>query len=321
MGAPVSILPEVASGVASLGNTLLSNFLGRSNMDKQVKQAIELMDYQWNHYQSPSAQVAAYGAAGLNPAVMFGSPQGQLATPSVNQPTPSYAPVDMLRGMDGFANYIRAVAEAKKAGVETRNLEKDLELKQVDQETKEFALSLQKLYGNRQKVLELSLLRRNIVLAMDNHDINEYDKLIKEWDSMTASIVNEAEGYKKGILKKQFDNEDARLRLSNRVLEGQGTAAFAAAEVSKSQAEVNRENRRLQGALADIEESTKSAKIESLISEYEKNGWLNEADANEARLRASRLHGVDLRRDNSRFFKAVDDLSEWIKSKAKIFSK
>lgn len=66
----LSLLPYLISGAASIGSAFIQNFGAKSRQD------------QMNAYNTPSAQMARYGAAGLNPNLIYG--QG---TPG-NQPGP-----------------------------------------------------------------------------------------------------------------------------------------------------------------------------------------------------------------------------------------
>ena len=74
-------------GAANLIGGAVNNIVNRSNMRQQVEQSKELMDYQWNKYQSYAAQVRSMQAAGLNPAAMYGQSGTSSASPSVNIPT------------------------------------------------------------------------------------------------------------------------------------------------------------------------------------------------------------------------------------------
>lgn len=121
MGAPLLLEPHVAaSGVAalgSLGSTFLNGVFNRSAMADQVAASKELMDYQWEKFQSPLAQVNAMAHAGINPAVAFGQGgSGFTATPSAAMPTNT---TPQIGGVNDIANFVKAMAEAKKAGLES----------------------------------------------------------------------------------------------------------------------------------------------------------------------------------------------------------
>lgn len=121
MPAPLLLSPEVVSSgigaIGSLGSTFLNGMLNRSAMKDQVQASKELMDYQWNKFQSPMAQVNAMAAAGINPAVAFGQGgSGFTATPSAAMPTNT---TPQIGGITDIATFVKAMAEAKKAGLES----------------------------------------------------------------------------------------------------------------------------------------------------------------------------------------------------------
>lgn len=120
MPAPVLLTPEVvASGVGalgSIGSSFLNAAFNRSAMKDQLAASKELMDYQWQKFQSPLAQVNSLAAAGINPAVALGQGgSGFTATPSAAMPT-SVPP--QIGGISDLGSFVKALAEAKKANLE-----------------------------------------------------------------------------------------------------------------------------------------------------------------------------------------------------------
>lgn len=118
MSAPIDLNPKsvlLSSGIGalgSLGSAVLGGILNRSNMAAQVEKSKELMQYQWDHFQSPKAQVNALAAAGLNPAVALGQGgSGFTATPSAAMPTSQPVPVPDIGTIGQF---VQAMAMAKK---------------------------------------------------------------------------------------------------------------------------------------------------------------------------------------------------------------
>lgn len=323
--------PIVLGSLVSAGGSLLgsigSQMFNRSNMAEQVAASKELMDYQWKNFNSPAAQISALNQKGLGANAYLGG-KGSVGTPSPSMPSSAPISLDGVTDLSGISSYIMSVANAKKAGMDTKLSEQEIKNKEVERQRNEFELNLRKEFGKDIQTAELANAYMYLVLASDTSDLNEQEKRLNDWRIASEKAVSQANEHNRDILKQRLENMPVAINLENRLNEekiksekASQSASYASAEAAHEQANVSRENRRLQAALADIEEDTKSYKIESLISEYQRNGWLSEADANEARLRASRLHSIELRRDNSRLFKATDDLSEWLKSKLKIFGK
>lgn len=327
MAAPLLLNPQVlASGIGaigSLGSSLLGGLMNRNNMAKQVQASKDLMDYEWEKYKSPSAQVNALAAAGINPAVALGQGgSGFTATPSPVMPTaPNFVPPsigDVSSFMLALANAKKMEADAKKAGVETKNIE-------VETQAKQFDLELSKIFAAPEKYAALTLAWKNVVLADDEHSI-------KEWTKEKEKMLAQTQGVQRDTLQKVLDNMDTQIKLENQqkeediklIQEKQKTektsqsANLASANASNAAAAVSRENRRLQSALADVEEAGKVEKINSLIAEYKSKGLISDADAKEAQIKLDRLNSVEDKRSTS-FFREVDNYLEWLKNKVSIF--
>ena len=122
MSAPVqsnngSLLASGIGALGSLGSSIINGAFNYLSMDKQQEMAKDLMNYQWEHFQSPKAQAQAMAAAGINPAVAFGQGgSGFTATPSPTMPSSS---PPTFGGMMDIAGFVKAMAEAKKAGLES----------------------------------------------------------------------------------------------------------------------------------------------------------------------------------------------------------
>ena len=141
MAAPVLLNPQVvASGIGalgSLGSSFLNGMFNRSAMKDQIEASKELMDYQWDKFQSPLAQVNALAHAGINPSVALGQGgSGFTATPSASMPT-SVPP--QIGGISDIASFVKAMAEAKKADVDIKNVEVDTQAKQFELELSHFS--------------------------------------------------------------------------------------------------------------------------------------------------------------------------------------
>lgn len=317
------LAPEIIGSIVGAGSGLLNTGLNALNMGAQTKAAKELMDYQWKNFQSPKAQVAAMGAAGLNAGALFGDGKGAFASPSVAMPSSVPAQVD---GVASMANYLTAVAAAKKAGVETSNLE-------VERQAKQFELELSKFFAAPAKVAEITLAWKNVMLANDEHNI-------KEWQKVKEEMLAGLSGVQKQAAEKEFANMDTVIEQQNRQREEdikltkerqktEGTqqiansasaeASRASAENQRSQAAVNKENRRIQAALADFEETAKPYKITSYLKELKAKNAISQADYNEAILKLDRLQDVIETRNTSEIYSGVDSFTDWLKGKVSIF--
>ena len=303
----LEFLGAAGNAIGSIGSALIGNALGKANEERQ-----------WKEYYSPQAQVRNLAAAGINPAVVMGN-QSPVLTAGGQMQMPDVPNLGLgTTSLSEIGNYLNAAANAKKAGVDTRSAEEDIKLKQIEQSRNSFENNLRQTFGLKQAAQDLALSEAKVRLAQLSGDNAEVDKAIKEYTKAKEKALSECQEKQRDILQKELDNKDTELQLSNRVLKTQGDANIASANASNTQAEVNRQNRRLQSALADVEEAGKIDKINSLIAEYKKNGSISDADAKEADIKLSRLNDIQDKR-SSYFFKEVDGFTEWIKSKISIF--
>ena len=330
MAVPIDWSSAVASGINAFGGLLgsgISQSYNRENMALQSQYAKELMDYQWSKYQSPAAQVAAMTRAGLNPAVLFGSGgKGAFAAPTPSFPSSSPVSVPNVFDMGVAASFIKSVADAKKAGMDTRLSEQEIKNKEIERQLNEFNLGLQKEFGKSFKSVELEKAYRDLLLSVDSHDLNIQQKALNGWKIATEKAVSGIKESEREIALQRLANNPTAITLENELMKEKAKtekahqgALVASAEQSLTQADVNRENRRLQSALADIEEDSRFAKIHAIISKYVADGVMSEADASEARQRLDFLNTKEFKRNNSSMMKFVDDFSEWLKSKVRIF--
>ena len=292
------IASSAASGVINTGLGLL----GQGIVNKQARD-----NYQWQYdnFLSPKAQVKALTAAGLNPAAAFGNNAPVLNSGGLSIPANPLGGIG-TSSLSDISNYIMAKSQAKKNGAEVKNLD-------IDAEAKQFELDLNKLFSSPERVANLTAAWKNVRLQDDEHNI-------KQWTAAKEKALSELSGVQRDTAQKVLDNMDIQIQQENKqraedirlTQERQKTertsqsANVASANASNAAASVSRENRRLQAALADIEEAGKTEKINSLIAEYKKNGSLSEADAKEAALRLSRLESVEDKRSTT-FFKEVDN--------------
>lgn len=306
------------TGLGALGGSLINGSLGLLGQDRQLAKSKELLDYQWNKMYSPLAQVKNLAAAGVNPAAAFANNApvfnsgGQLSMP--DNPFGGIG----TSSLTDISNYLLAKANAKKAGADTRKADAEADAVSFENE-------LNRVFKQPERVANLMSAYKSLQLQDDEHSRNE-------WINAKEKALSELTGIQKDTAEKVFNNMDTQIKLENMqrqeeiklTQEKQKTektsqsANVAAANASNTQADVNRAVRRLQSALADVEESGKTYKIESLISEYQKNKSISDADAKEANIKLSRLRELEYKRD-SRLFGEVDNFLEWIKGKVSIF--
>ena len=310
-----SFLGDLALNAASpVVNGALS-FLGM-NVQKSAEK--DMMKWQYDNFLSPRKQVSNLAAAGINPAAAMGN-----SAPILNS-APSAAGLQAPQfgigttSLSDLASYITAKSGQKQS-------EADIRLKEAETRAKQLENELTQVFGSPKAAAEVALAWKNVRLSDDTHDLNLQQKAINEYRQVTEKALSETSEHNRDMAKKRLDNLDTELKLENALKREEAkterskqSANLAAAAASNTQADLNRENRRLQAALADVEEAGKLDKINSLIAEYRKNGSLSAADAKEADIRLSRLSDVEDKR-NSRFFREVDGFLEWLKDKVSIF--
>lgn len=145
MGLLGDILDTVTGGVFGLASTGL-NMMGSQQLQDDAQQfqreewtrqfnlsnqrQDELISSQ-REYESPAAYMQRLRKAGLNPSALFpsgGSLLGQQVSPSVNMPSgvtsPHFTPADIGFGQhfEAFGNFVKAMADAKKSGLDSELL-------------------------------------------------------------------------------------------------------------------------------------------------------------------------------------------------------
>ena len=186
----MGIVKDIGSSLISVGGGLLGNILANQSLSKQVEAQKDLMDYQWKNYASPLAQAQSYAAAGFNPAVAMGNGNISSMQPSASAPT---APVYStgIENLSELGNYMLAVAQAKKAGVDTSKSEQEIKNLEITRQADAFELELKKVFARPQLATELRQAYINVLNAQDTHDINQLDKAIKEWTKAKEKAESE----------------------------------------------------------------------------------------------------------------------------------
>lgn len=228
--------------INSVGSLIGMNTSASKQMDLQK----DLMQYQWNNFQSPTAQVKELAKAGINPAVAFGN--GAPSMGSFNQ-APALSPPSFGIGttsLTELAYYMKSLADAKKAGVDTKVGEEEVKNKQIERQVMEFNLDIQKAFGKEFKSVELAQAYRNLLLLSDTHDLNELDKAIRTYKQEAEKAISTQEGYKAEMLRQRMENNPVVIRLENELLEekskterSQQSVNYASAKNQSSQADQN----------------------------------------------------------------------------------
>lgn len=139
-------IPPLLIGAAmAAGSSLMNQSLNRSNLAYKSEMEKGLMDYEWQNYKSPQAQVHALTQAGLNPAAFFGGGAGSVATPSHSAVSDSplmVDGVDVPRLLLTESEILKNTADAKKAGSEAegRDIENRLATDTYKDRVEEIAL-------------------------------------------------------------------------------------------------------------------------------------------------------------------------------------
>lgn len=98
------VSPTIA-GAAALGSAAIGGASAAVKNKKTLKYTKQLMDYQWQNYGSPAAQLAAYHSAGINPNAsnMQQVQQPQMEQPNLESPG--------LVGLQSFMSFIPQMSQ------------------------------------------------------------------------------------------------------------------------------------------------------------------------------------------------------------------
>lgn len=323
MAEPLSLGAALGiSGGLGLLNSGLQFLGGNYSQAKQIAAQKDLFDYTWEKANSPNAQVRNLTAAGLNPVAMLGSH----GLSEIGSPSGQISPIDYqgigTTDLSGLAQYIAATADAKKKGVEIPGIEQETKGKILDNDRRQFENDLFKKYGSEKMAADTALAWQNYALALQSEDLNEQELTKKQWETAKEKALSKVASNQRDILQKELDNKDIELKLSNeqkrqeiKTEKSKQSANYASANASNTQADVNRQLRRLNSALADVEESAKTDKIQNLINEYRAKSAMSDLDYQEAN---RRIEAMQHMRDNE-LGREVDNFLEWLKGKVSIF--
>lgn len=280
-----------------------------------------------NRYNDPSQQVARLQSAGINPNSVFGG-QGQVATGSMNNTpinTPSInplpagsasatgqfpvaQPINFAQGMEQFGQFIKAISEAKKAGVETRQMEElfDTKMKQALQDLygQELANQLQKVSvdiaketkdSKVQEQLKKVVLLTSQAKLVDAQTTTEFSKQFNlEMDTLLKDIARLKIGKEKEELELrvkflQASFDDRLLEIKSAISKNKASAAkdYAIArnenefrenrgKILGSMVNIKKDVSRIVHSEADIKQATQQAEIEKIMEECKQAGILTE---------------------------------------------
>lgn len=315
-GYQLAVVPElIGAGVAAGGSLLntglnaLFNGTNKSNARYSQELQKDLMDYQWSKYGSPKAQAQAYAEAGFNPAVAFGQGGLSAAQPSVKAPEVA-STGNVVTPMD-ITNDILALAQAKKAGVETKNLE-------IEAQAKQFDLDLQKVYGSDEKYVGLLNAWKLARSSDDQHDIAEWTKKKEEaLAGLSGAQKDTAEKILANMdyqIKQENEQRSENIALTKEKQKTEGTmqqANKASARASNAQADLSQSQKKYQDIVNDIKDSGKSFELENIINKWKSENKINNYQYEQAKFwlrRMSKLNkqleGDDLK---SKISRELDD--------------
>lgn len=298
----------IGAGLAA-GNTALNSI----GIGQQTGASKDLMDYQWKNFTSPQAQVRSVAAAGLNPAAVLSEGKGSFASPSVSMPTVSPVQMD---GVDTLANYLVAKTQAEKNKVDTK-------LTDIEAQSKQFELDLNKTYAKPERVSNLLAAWKSMRLQDDEHARNE-------WLNAKEKFLADLAGIQKDTAQKVLDNMDTQIQQENKqraediklTQEKQRTektsqsANTAAARASNSQADVNTELQKIHSIEREVLEAGKVDKINSYLAELREKKMLSDERYQELR---ERIRSIKNRQDYADkhawygdFLNFMDDLSYYM---------
>lgn len=209
-----------------------------SEREAQNQHAIDI----YNMYQSPEALVRQYKAAGLNPRLAMDSggnissasgTSGSAPSGSHVQPASVPPPYMSLNGFSGsfrnIADALASLGQAKKAGVETSQLEQmfgeKLRGMTIANDLQHFMLGLNMKFGNQRQIAEIQKLLQDVSIGK----------------ATESQIKQSADNLKKQgvLLGKDVDSYESRLNAELRKSRAAAAASEASAKDSLSHVGVN----------------------------------------------------------------------------------
>lgn len=184
--------------LGSVANSLIGNAQAKSNAQYSMNMQKDLLDYQWDKYGSPKAQLDSYAAAGVNPMVALGQGSVRGSSPSVPSPQVSTAPVPFDTGLQNMPNAVLAAAEANKAGLEAegQKLLNEYNVKTMAERVRAVGLQNHWTEENTTKVIqdwnktigEINILEKDA--AIKQIDLDKHESLVNSLIDSYAAKAN-----------------------------------------------------------------------------------------------------------------------------------
>lgn len=265
---------SLASGVSSFvgglpvsGFNMLMNHLG---MNQQMSSAKEMMDYQWDKFGSPKAQVNALAAAGINPAVAL----GQGGTGAFAQPLdsmPSSVPVQI----DNVAPMLSSLTQLKKVDKDNELVDQQIyktlsEKNLIDEQRhgQNIANIILREYGDKEAAARIANLGGQTALYAAEKDFTKANesliKLKQDTEKVYKVLLNENK------LKAALEVKNYQRYIDSVIVSNQKSANLA-----EKQAD-------FQQIVNEIKESGKTFELENLIRKYQAENKVSDASAEQA---------------------------------------
>ena len=267
--------------------------------------------------QSTGSPSAPSGASGLNPMPDVVSQVGFQSRESLMRRLDTLAQL-------GKSNFL--LPETKqKLSAEIQDTLADAKYKDIRAQSEEFLLSLDKILKPIER--NAGVLQALKSLALADADIRLKGSQASEADAHAAQLSEEKllTIAKRNLSQKDYERLELEIKWYGKIRQqeineskSRENANNASAEESRTQADVNRQEKRIKEVVAEVKESGKTQEIDTLIRELQARGDIADADANDAILRLNRINQIQDKRSGY-WFKEVDGFTEWLKSKVKIF--
>lgn len=240
-----------------------------------------------NEYNSPSAQMARYRAAGLNPSVMMSgqsamagsspssAPQASpsssgVATHLPNQIPLTNIPSEMIKGISDLAHAKQAISESTKSNAEASRINKmlNLESRKMESEIRaqEMKNTLDTIFAGKRMSLDMQSLQADIYKRTNEALLLAQEG--KESEARTATEKIKTLLTSKQLRLSELDVETYSTRMSAEInrLRAQANEANASAESSRASAEESRARTRTEDELRQLRHDLLSKDIK--VQEY-----------------------------------------------------
>lgn len=242
---------ETNINIAKMNNDAMLQ-ANRENNQWNRATALEMFNKE-NEYNDPSAVRARLEAAGFNPSVAMGNGSqfttaGQVDTPTAS-PIPSFqqatvAPlqspmVGMFDAIQKYSSAMTQLAQAKKAGVETTQLEKSmneyLRGLQLDNEAKDIANSVNSAFAMQERTAQVAKLHQEVLKTIEDVSLAKKQNDGVALDNAIKHIQKLMDDKRLSYLPKELDQKLRNLQAEERAINASASASSASASLSKAQ--------------------------------------------------------------------------------------